>query len=92
MNLLLNPIISITKARGKLGDLTKKTKGKNFIILTKGGKPEAALVDIQYLAKLQRDLAKTYQKTFIDVSLLPYTREFSNKEISGWEKEDQLQK
>jgi len=90
MNPLLNPIIPITKARGKLGDLAQKVKGKNFIILTKSGKPEAALVDIQYLAKLQKDVARAYQKTFIDPHLLSFTREFSDKEMAEWEKEDQL--
>ena len=29
-------------------------------------------------------------KTYIDISLLPYTREFTDKEIAEWQKEDRL--
>ncbi|MCG2685925.1 type II toxin-antitoxin system Phd/YefM family antitoxin [Candidatus Parcubacteria bacterium] len=90
MNPLLTRIIPITKARGKLGDLAGKVKGENYVILTKGGKPEAALVDVEYLAQLEGDLAKLYQKTFIDPQLLAFTREFTAKEIAEWKKEDEL--
>lgn len=90
MNPLLANIIPITKARSKLGDLAEKVKGGKYVILTKGGKPEAALVDVEYLAKLEKEVARIYQKTFIDPQLLPFTREFTEKEINEWEKEDKL--
>jgi len=90
MNSLLTKIIPITKARGKLGDLAEKVKGEDYVILTKGGKPEAALVDVKYLAQLEEEVAKLYQKTFIDPQLLPLTREFTAKEIAEWKKEDEL--
>lgn len=90
MNQLLTNIIPITKARGKLGDLAGKVKGEKYVILTRGGKPEAALVEIEYLARLEEEIAKFYQKTFIDPKLLPLTREFTKKEIAEWEQEDKL--
>lgn len=83
-------IIPVTSARGKLGDLTEKVSGENYVILTKGGNPKAALVDINYLVKLQQEVKKIYQKTFIDSKLLPFTREFSDEEIKQWAKEDTL--
>lgn len=90
MKLSASQIIPITEARTKLGDLTDQLNGEDYIILTKGGSAKAALVDINYLEKLQEEIAKLYQKTFIDLKLLPYTREFSDEEIQTWLKEDQL--
>ena len=88
----MNPIniIPLTQARGKLGDLAERVNKENYIILTKGGSPKAALVDIVYLNKLQEAVTKLYQKTFIDPALLPLTREFTDQEIEEWNKEDIL--
>ena len=86
----MTTIIPITKARGKLGNLTEKVSGEDYVILTKGGTPKAALVDVTYLNKLQSEVKKIYKKTFIDPKLLKYTREFSDKEIEEWIKEDEL--
>lgn len=83
-------IIPVTKARIKLGDLTEKVQGENYVVLTKSGNPKAALVDINYLTKLQKAVRQIYQKTFIDPKLLPFTREFSDEEIREWTKEDTL--
>ncbi len=83
-------IIPVTKARGKLGDLTKAVKGDDYIILTKGGSPTAALVDIKYLTDLERKVQAVFQKTFIDPKLLPYTREFGDTEVKDWLDEDKL--
>ena len=83
-------IIPVTKARGKLGDLAEKVTGEEYIILTKGGAPKAAIVDISYLNKLQKEVARLYQKTYINNALIKYTREFSNKEIDEWQKEDEI--
>lgn len=83
-------IIPLTKARARLGDLTEVAKGENYVVLTKGGSPKAALVDIDYLNKLQKALKAIYQKTYIDPKLLSFTREFSNEEIEQWQKEDAL--
>lgn len=90
MNISPNNIIPITKARGKLGDLADKVRGGNYVVFTKGGNPKAALVDINYLTKLQKEIRNIYQKTFIDPKLLKYTREFSAEEIKEWLREDTL--
>ena len=90
MNQFSTNIIPITKARGKLGTLAEKAKERKYIILTKGGEPKAALVDIAYLEKLEKEVAKIYQQTFIDPAFLPLTRKFSDQEIGEWEKEDRL--
>lgn len=81
-------ILPITKARSKLGDLVDQTKGSSYVVLTKGGNPKAALVDIKYLTRLQDDLSKIYKKTYITSDLLPYTRQFSDREVAAWEAED----
>ncbi|MEK7577954.1 MAG: type II toxin-antitoxin system prevent-host-death family antitoxin [Patescibacteria group bacterium] len=83
-------LIPITKARGILGDLADQVQGNDYIILTKGGNPKVALVDIAYLTRLQNDLSKLYKKTFITPSLLPFTREFSDAEVASWEENDVL--
>jgi len=83
-------IIPVTRARSKLGQLTEKAKGERYIILTKGSKIRTALVDLDYLNRLQEEVKKIYGKTFIDPNLLPYTRAFSDKEVEEWQKEDTL--
>lgn len=90
--MITNPlnIIPITKARGELGKLAEEATKDNYIILTKDGSPKVALVDIDYLTNLEKQVRKAYGKTFIDPKLLKYTREFSDEEIKEWEKEDSL--
>ena len=83
-------IVPITRARNSLGNLAKKVKGENYIILTKGGSPQAALVDFDYLKKLEDEVKKIYGRTFIDPTLLPLTREFTQNEIDKWQEEDRL--
>src|SRR3990167_6091675 len=63
-------IVPITKARSNLSSLTQKVKGEKYVVLTKGGSPRAALVDIKYLTKLEDEVKKIYGKTFIDPNLL----------------------
>lgn len=81
-------ILPISQARGILGDLTEQVQGSDYIILTKSGSPKAALVDIKYLIRLQKDLSRMYKKTFITKELLPFTRQFSDAEIASWDAED----
>lgn len=83
-------IIPITEARKNLGNLSEQVSDNKYIILTKGGKPQAAIVDVKYLNKLQEEIRRLYQKTFIDQKLLPFTREFGDKEVNDWLKEDRL--
>lgn len=84
-------IVPITKARASLGDLAASVKGENYIILTKGGEANVALVDIKYLQSLEDEVKKMFGKTFIDPKLLPMTREFSKNEIDKWKKDDELE-
>lgn len=90
MNISSLNIIPVTQARTKLGDLAEKVSGEQYIILTKGGNPKAALVDIDYLNRLEEEVRQLSQKTFIDKKLLPYTREFTDAEIATWKQEDSL--
>jgi len=90
MDVAISNIIPITKARSKLGNLAEKVSGSKYIILTKDGSPKAALVDVDYLTNLEEEIKKLYQQTFINPKLLKYTREFSDKEIHQWQKEDIL--
>ena len=83
-------IVPITKARSNLSSLTQQVKGEQYIILTKGGSPKAAIVDLDYLKKLEDEVKKIYGKTFIDPSLLPLIRQFTKKEIEKWQKDDRL--
>lgn len=90
MALQNSKMVPVSEARSKLASLLEQAKGEKLVLLTKGGKPKVALVDIAYLEKLQEDLRVFYQQTFIDPKLLPLTRKFTNKEIVQWLKEDQL--
>ncbi len=45
-------------------------------------------MNLSPLTKLKQQIPKLYKKTYIDPNLLPFTREFSDKEILEWEKED----
>lgn len=90
MNIQNSKIIPVSEARAKLGNLLDQTKKDEYFLLTRGGKVEAALVDIDYLEKLQADLNGLYGKTYIDPKLLPLTRKFSDEEIAKWLKDDQL--
>lgn len=90
MGTINSRIIPVSQARSKLSDLVNKASGEDYFLLTRGGKPKVALVDVKYLEKLQQGIKKIYQKTYINPKLLPLTREFSDEEINAWLKEDQL--
>lgn len=90
MNIQNSKIIPVSEARAKLSNLLDQAKNNQYFLLTRGGKVKAALVDINYLEKLQKDLSRLYGKTYIDPKLLPLTREFSDEEIAQWLKDDQL--
>ena len=90
MNIQNSKIIPVSEARAKLSNLLDQTKNNQYFLLTRGGKVKAALVDINYLEKLQKDLSRLYGRTYIDLKLLPLTRKFSDEEIAQWLKDDQL--
>lgn len=64
-------IVSITEARSRLSELVENTSAEDVWVLTKGGKPRAALVDVAYLDQLVRrawfnDLTERSQSAFDD--------------------------
>lgn len=87
---MIETIVPLADARAEIGRLTDKLKEFKTIILTKRGRPKAVLVEVDYWEKILKQLQVLTTKTFIKKDLLPYTREFSNQEISDWQKEDQL--
>lgn len=86
----MNNIVPITRARGRLGDLASMAVASNYFVLTRGGSPAVALVDFDYLKKLEFTVKQITQKTFIDPKRDKFIREFSDKEIAEWQSEDQL--
>lgn len=52
LNIPLDRIIPVTYARDNLANIIKGTNGDTIYVLTKGGRPKVALVDIVYLEKL----------------------------------------
>lgn len=86
----INNVIPMTKARGRLGDLASLAVASNYFVLTKGGSPSVALVDLAYLKKLESIVKQVTQKTYIDPKLDKFARTFSDKEIAEWQSEDQL--
>lgn len=62
-------IISVAEARTRLSELVEDVAADAFWVLTKGGKPRAAVVDVDYLDRLIRrawfnDLAQQSQSAF----------------------------
>lgn len=49
-------IIPITDARAKLDDLVTEARGNNFFVISRKGKAEAAIVDVNYLMELEKKL------------------------------------
>ena len=90
MDTFINKIVPITKARAQLSRLTSALGQNDYVVLTKGGQPTAALVDITYLTKLQTAVRKLYQKTYLDPKLIPFTRMFTDSELDQWAQEDRL--
>lgn len=83
-------VYPISQARGIFGTLIDKVKKEKTILFSKKGEIKAALVDFDYLKKIQTDINRLYQKTYIGKKLIPSTRIFTQKEISEWLEEDKL--
>lgn len=49
-------IIPITDARAKLDDLVTDARGNNFFVISRKGKAEAALIDVNYIMELEKKL------------------------------------
>ncbi len=54
LRVAVNRIVSVTEARSRLSELVEDATADEFWVLTKGGKPRVALVDIAYLDDLIR--------------------------------------
>ena len=50
----LDRIVPLTEARSRLSEIIDKTTGEEFWVLTRRGKPEVAMIDIDYLDRLIR--------------------------------------
>lgn len=54
LKVAVDRIVSVTDARSRLSELVDEAKLEEFWVLTKGGKPRVALVDVAYLDDLIR--------------------------------------
>ena len=69
LKVAVDRIVSVTDARSRLSELVDEAKSEEFWVLTKGGKPRVALVDVVYLDELIRrawfnELASQTQNAF----------------------------
>jgi len=87
---MFNKVMPLTDARAQIGNLTDALSDLKTVLLTKRGRPQAVLVDTDYWKKVINQLNILTQKTYIKKELLPFTREFKDKEIETWLKEDKL--
>lgn len=53
LQLRASNIVSITNARKILDDLMDKAKGNTFFAISRQGKPDAALINLDYLMSMQ---------------------------------------
>jgi prevent-host-death family protein len=81
-------ILPVSQARNTISDLVENPSSPT--ILTKRGRAKAVLLDIKYWQQLNSLIDQLTQKTFIDPSLLPFTRKFSDQEIKTLQQGDQL--
>jgi len=54
LNIALDRIIPLTQARARLSEIVEQTRGDQFWVLTRRGRPRVALVDVEYLDQLIR--------------------------------------
>lgn len=71
LKVAINRIVSVTEARSRLSELVDEASSDEFWVLTKGGKPRVALVDVAYLDELIRkawfnELSSQSQNAFDD--------------------------
>ena len=83
-------IIPVTEARPILGSLVDQVSGDEIIGFTKSGRVRAVLVDSKYFDKLTKISKTALQKTYFDPKVDKYVREFTDKEIAEWLKEDAI--
>ena len=69
LNIALDRIIPLTQVRTRLSEIVEQTRGDQFWVLTRRGRPRVAIVDVEYLDQLIRrawfnDLASRSQSAF----------------------------
>lgn len=50
----LDRVVPLTEARSRLSEIVDNTVGDHIWVISKGGKPKVAIVDVQYLDNLLR--------------------------------------
>lgn len=83
-------IIPISDARSQLSDLISGLDVNDSYVVTRRGRPEAVLVDYDFWQQFLKQREDFITQTFLDSRYTPFTRDFSDEEISQWQKEDQL--
>jgi len=71
LNIALDRIIPLTQFHARLSEIIKQTRGDQFWVITRLGRPRVALVDVEYLDRLIRrawfnDLASRSQAAFAE--------------------------
>jgi len=69
LKVAVDRILSLTETRARLSEIVEKAVGEQFWVVTKGGKPKVAVVDVRYLDQLVRrawfdTLSSRTQETF----------------------------
>jgi prevent-host-death family protein len=72
-------IIPITEARGKLDNLINEAKGSNFFVISRQGKPKAALIDLEYIMELEKKLDFTTWKQLREEMQSDFKKYLTNK-------------
>jgi prevent-host-death family protein len=94
LNVSVDNIVPITQVRFKISEMVEKVrKGKDYLVLTKLGRPSAALVDVDFLGELIRyrrigSMLEEARETFKDYLL---KKGLSLKKIASL-KEDEVEK
>ncbi len=54
LKVAIERVVPLTEARSRLSEIVENTVQDRFWVITKGGKPRVAVVDVQYLDELVR--------------------------------------
>nr|HID14868.1 type II toxin-antitoxin system Phd/YefM family antitoxin [Anaerolineae bacterium] len=69
LRVAVDRIVPLTEVRARLSEIVQQTKGDQFWVITRHGRPRVAVVDVEYLDQLMRrawfnDLASRSQAAF----------------------------
>lgn len=85
MKVAVDRIVSVTEARARLSELVDEASSDAFWILTKGGKPRVALVDVTYLDELIR---KAWFNELTNRSTMAFERYLHDRGLNSTEMSD----